>query len=54
MYASGAIDLGELSDNPRDEETGTGILFIYASTYFTLFPRSPRSARDFTGGLRFH
>jgi hypothetical protein len=28
--ASGAIDLGELSDIPRDEDIGTGVLLIYA------------------------
>jgi hypothetical protein len=37
MSASGAIDLGELSDNPRDEEVKTGI-FFYASNVFYHFP----------------
>ena len=30
MSASGAIELSELSDIPRYEDIGTGILFIYA------------------------
>jgi hypothetical protein len=45
MSASGAIDLGELGDNPRDEETRTGIFFIYSSTYFTIFPPSTGESR---------
>ena len=35
MSVSGAINLGELSD--IDEEIGTGIFFVYSSTYFTIF-----------------
>lgn len=38
MSPSGAIGLGEFTEIFKDEEIGTGIFFIYASTYFPNFP----------------
>ena len=40
MSASRAINLGKLSDNPRDEEIGAGIFFIYLQPILQFF-RTP-------------